>query len=212
MAYLFRMKPGTIVLCCFLFPLVFFLLSCGDCSKKIDCPGYKDDTLDAWFPYGSMPQLIFESNTAQKDTFTLRNTETTAPYQANGGLFSPVRCEAHKTFQSLELDTFKRNKMTVELNSVDKNRMAYFTVGSYSLGIYGMQANGLGQVSAGSRYLLPKILPAVTLGNRTYTNVIEATGDTVTTKVSGIYKVYYAQGEGLVSYSEYPSLTTWTKQ
>jgi hypothetical protein len=122
MEYLFRMNVGTIAFCFFLGTLALSLLSCGDCSKKIDCPGYKDDTLDSWFPYGPVQRLIFESNNNRMDTFTLRNTETTAPYQVTGGLFSPVHCDARKRFQSLELDTFKRNKMTVELSSDNHNR------------------------------------------------------------------------------------------
>jgi hypothetical protein len=212
MEYLFCMNRGTIAFRFLFTILIFTQLSCGNCSKKIDCPGYKDDTLDSWFPYGSMQRLIFESNTNQRDTFSLRNTETTAPYQATSAALSRVYCEGRKTFQSLELDTLKHNKMTVDLNSVDQNRIASFTISSYSISIYGMQANGLGQVSAGGRYLLPQILPSLTLGNKTYTYIIEAIGDTVNSKLAGIYKLYYAQGEGLVGYSDYPSLTTWIKQ
>ena len=212
MMYLFRMNLKAIAFCFFLFGFVFTLLSCGDCSKKIDCPGYKDDTLDSWFPYDAMQRLIFESSTNLKDTFTLRTTETTAPYQARSSMFSPLSCDARKTFQSLEIDTLKRNKMRIQLNSANQNRMAYFTIGAYYFSIDGMQANGLGHVSAGGRYLVPRILPTLRLGSRTYTHVIEAIGDTVNSKLSGIYKLYYAQGEGLVSYSEYPSLTNWTKE
>ena len=68
------------------------------------------------------------------------------------------------------------------------------------------------QVNSSSRNLSVQLLPAFTIGNRTYSNVVEATGDTTNIKLTGLYKLYYAKDEGLVSYSEYPSLQTRVKQ
>lgn len=192
--------------------LAVFLLSCGACSKKLDCPGYKDDTLDSWFPYKNNQQLIFLSSINISDTSTLRNTETTAPYQATGGAFSPVYCDARKVFRSVEQDSLKQSKIVVELEASGSSRVVNFTIGRNAFYIYDLKSNGLGQINTNGRYLVPEQKAAVTINNRTFYNVIEATGDTATSKLPGIYKLYYRQGEGLVGYSLYPSLITWVKQ
>ncbi|RYZ48519.1 MAG: hypothetical protein EOO14_21975 [Chitinophagaceae bacterium] len=67
-------------------------------------------------------------------------------------------------------------------------------------------------VSTGSRNMIIVQQPAVIVGTRTFTNLLEATGDTSQTKNAGVYKVYFARGKGIVAFSEYPSLQTWVKQ
>lgn len=202
-------KPFVVILLALL-PAVF-LLSCGACSKKLDCPGYKDDTLDSWFPYKNNQQLIFTSNSNTSDTATLRNTETTAPYQVTGGALSRLYCDAKKVFRSAELDSLKQNKIVVELISTG-SRVVNFTIGRNAFYIYNLKSDGLGQISTNGRYFVPEQKAAVTINNHTFYNVVEAIGDTTASKVSGIYKLYYRQGEGLVGYSLYPSLITWAKQ
>lgn len=202
-------KPFVVILLTLI--LAAFFLSCGACSKKLDCPGYKDDTLDSWFPYKNNQQLIFVSNTNSSDTTTLGNTETTAPYQVTGGSLSRLYYEARKIFRSHELDSLKQNKIVVELVATG-TRVVNFTIGRNAFYIYNLQSNGLGQINTNGRYLMPEQKAAVTINNRTFYNVIEAIGDTTASKTPGIYKLYYRRGEGLVGYSLYPSLITWVKQ
>lgn len=79
---------------------VCFLTACGNCSKKVDCPGYNDTVLNNLFPYADNQQLIFRSNTNETVLFTLKNTKTTQPYQATtGSLFTTPVCEAEKSFR-----------------------------------------------------------------------------------------------------------------
>lgn len=193
--------------------LTVFLLSCGDCSRRIDCPGYKDDTLDSWFPYQNNQRLVLRNSANQFDTITLVNTETTAPYQARSGAFGPpLYCQAHKVFQSAEVDTFKRHQFMIELNTGPDARMVYGTIGGASFHLYKFTGNGLAQVSLDGRNAIIKLLATVTLGNRRFANVVEATVDTTSGQTAGLYQLYYARGEGLVGYSEYPSQKTWIKQ
>ncbi|HET7897273.1 MAG TPA: hypothetical protein VFL47_06380, partial [Flavisolibacter sp.] len=205
------MQAGIYLLITVLVTLFFY--ACGDCSRKIDCPGYKDDTLDGWFPYRNNQQLIFESSAGQRDTFILKNTETTAPYQATSGIMGPpLRCEARKVFRSVEPDTNQRSRFQVELIAGSDFRLVECSIHGNAFSVYNVQSDGRGQVNASGRVFTVKLYPDISLGNRTFHNVVEATGDTSTTKITGLYKFYYAQGEGLVSFSEYPSLQTWIKQ
>ena len=207
------MNRPTAFLLLFLLTISVALLSCGECSKKIDCPGYTDDTLDAWFPYQDNQRLIFVSNNNTVDTFTLKNTKTTAPYQAAGGVYGPgPQCEARKTFQSLQTDSQQGSRFNANFLSYNSTRYANFTIGKNHIGITGLGSEGTVRVNTGSRDIIPQIRPAVTINNRTFTNIMEAVGDTTHTKNAGIYKVYFSKGEGLVAFSEFPSLQTWVKQ
>src|SRR5947209_9220304 len=117
------MITKTFFLSLFIGCIILSFYSCGSCSKKIDCPGYKDDVLDSWFAYSNNQQLIFLSNTNQRDTFTLRNIMTTAPYQYTRGPFSPpLSCSAEKIFETVEIDSLKQTKLRVELSSSNGNR------------------------------------------------------------------------------------------
>ena len=201
----------------FLFLLTFFftlfLSSCGNCSRKIDCPGYKDDTLDSWFPYRNNQQLIFGGSGGQRDTFTLRNTETTAPYQATGGILGPpLHCDARKVFQSAEVDTSKRRAFNLTLQTSTDYRAADFSMHGETFTLYNTKGEDLWRASSHRSTMAVSLQPTLTVNNRTFTNVVEATGDTLNIKEQGVYKIYFSMGDGLVGYSHYPSLQTWVKQ
>ena len=75
-----------------LFPLLLILSSCGICSKKVSCPAFEDDLLEAWFPLENLKSLSFKSTANQLQTFTFDVT-TSKPYnvyQQGGG------CSAYK--------------------------------------------------------------------------------------------------------------------
>lgn len=194
--------------------LVVFFISCGVCSKKIDCPGYKDDTLDSWFPYQNNQQLIFRNSANEADTFILKTTEITAPYQlTTGPLAGPKSCVGWKRLEGSRLSAPKENLVAINLSTQDgKLRTVDFSIGNIGFDIYDLQSNGLGQVSSAGRSLLPQAQIVVTVGGFPFYNVIEAIGNTVANKTQGIYKLYYKQGMGVLAYSEYPSLQTWIKQ
>lgn len=194
--------------------LVPFFISCGVCSKKIDCPGYKDDTLDSWFPYQNNQQLVFRNDNNEADTFNLKITEITEPYQlTTGPLAGPKSCMEWKRLAGTRPSTPKENIVVINLNTQDgKWRTVDFSIGNHGFDIYDLQGNGLGQIRSGSRALLPQAQAIANVGGTPFYNVIEAIGDTAGDKTPGIYKLYYKQGAGVVAYSEYPSLQTWIKQ
>lgn len=202
----------AIVLFFLIASVAVLLLSCGDCSRKIDCPGYKDDTLDRWFPYRNNQQVIFVNGTGEADTATLKNTETTAPYQARSGAFGPpLHCQASKVFQSAETDTNKRYRFSLTLQTTAGERSANFSIHGDVFLLSSAKSDEHWWASTNQRTMTVQLQPLITLGNRSFTNVMEATGDTVSIKIPGIYKVYFQQGEGLVGYSYYPTLQTWIK-
>jgi hypothetical protein len=188
-------------------------ISCGECSRKIDCPGYKDDTLDSWFPYRTNQRLVFASTANAQNSFTLENTETTSPYQESGGIYGPsLWCEAKKVFQSKETDSIKRSKAVIELFSRKEGRSVRIRIDGKDLDISGFSSSGTGHLTSGGRTMVPRLIPQITLDNKTFHNVMEAVGDTIHSNSAGFYKVYYAKDQGLISYTEYPSLITWVKQ
>ncbi|RYZ61156.1 MAG: hypothetical protein EOO14_05715, partial [Chitinophagaceae bacterium] len=180
--------------------LLFFvtsgLVSCGLCSKKVACPGYKDELLDSWFPYTDGQQLRFRGNANNMETYTLVNTETMAPYEASSsGYGSTPRCVAQKVFQSAEKDSLGGSKAAIYLQSTEDHRQTSFSFGRnhFSISLVGENST---MVSTGSRNMIIVQQPAVIVGTRTFTNLLEATGDTSQTKNAGVYKVYFARGKG----------------
>jgi hypothetical protein len=188
----------------------FSIYSCGECSKKIDCPGYKDDNLDAWFPYSDNQQLIFKNDLNEVDTFTLKNTFTTEPYQETSSWERSVTCSAQKLFTTVEKDSTSAAKLSLSLNALENSSSANFFLRRTSIEINGIENTASSQVSINTRPVSTQALPSITIGNRTFPNVIVAKRDTA--KINGIYIFYYRKGEGLVGFSEYPSLKTWVKQ
>ena len=115
-------------------------------------------------------------------------------------------------FQSAEVDTTKRSRFNLILQTTTGDRSADFTIHEETFTLYNTKGSGQWRVSSYSRSMPATLQPMLTLNNRTFTNVMEATGDTLNTKEPGVYKIYFVQGEGLVGYSIYPTLQTWIKQ
>ena len=195
------------------FPLSLFS-SCGECSKKIDCPAYNDAVLDRFFPYQDNQQLLFRSSVNEQQLVTLKNVETSEPYQAIGGPYggSPT-CRSMKRFASVESDTAGRTLFGVVLeNEGDYRRSAAFGIRLNRITFELWKDTGIARIEING---FPAFLATqynVTFSNRTYSKMITATQDTTAIKQAGIYQVYYAEAEGLLGYREYPSLKTWIKQ
>ncbi len=205
------MKPG-IVLFFVLFIATVFFISCGACSKKVDCPAYKDDLLDAWFPYSDNQKLIFRSTLNEADTVALKNTQTTEAYQETSSFERAVVCTAGKTFQSVERDTAGSFKFYLQLSTGDGQHEAQFYVQQTNIALTNFSETGLPQVTLNNRTATSQSLQNFTLLNRNFATVVESKLDTSGGKISGIYRLYSVKGEGIVGYSIYPSLKTWVKQ
>jgi hypothetical protein len=210
MEYLSYMNTKTILILKLL-PLVLLFYSCGICSKKIDCPGFKDNVLVSLFPYSDNQQLVFRTGNEQ-NIFTLKNTETTEPYQTTSGFSSPtVECYAKKVFASTETDSAGQSRFGVVLSVSDYGREAQVMVNRTYLMFENIQDTGFQFVTIQQFPARLQYLSSLTLGTRNIANVISATRDTAM-KLSGIFKIYYTKTEGIVGYAEYPSLKTWVKQ
>ena len=198
------------------FFVLFFVatsfISCGVCSKKVDCPAYKDDLLDAWFPYTDNQTLIFRSTLNEVDTAVLKNTQTTEAYQETGSFERAVICTASKTFESVERDTAGSFKFYLELSTGDGRHEAQLYVQRTDIIVANFSETALPQVTLNNRPAASQSLQNFTLVNRNFANVVESKVDTSGGKISGIYKLYSVKGEGIVGYSVYPSLKTWVKQ
>lgn len=211
MEYLAFMKTKIFLFCVSLC-LLFFLSSCGNCSKKIDCPGFNDSLLTALFPYTNNQQLVFKSiNSIEQAVYTLMNTTTTQPYQAIGGPGRLPYCDAKKIFVSDEKDSTRQSAFTVTLFDDDFKRAVIFIHGN-DIEFQNFSDTDFKTVTINGPEASVQLATSLTLGNRTFTNLVLATRDTTPGKVTGIYKIYYTKTEGLVGYAEYPSLKTWVKQ
>ena len=190
------------------------LLSCGSCSKKADCPGYKDTMLDNLFPYTNNQRLLFKNNVAETVFFTLRNTETTQPYEAtSGGVFSPGPvCEARKVFESDERDSGGQKLFSLMLSGNSYQHSADLRLKQNNLSFFAYTDTAFAGIAINNVNTTLKRFPTAQIGTRNFIDVTIATRDTSSLKTTGIFEIYYAKGEGLVGYAEYPSLKTWVKQ
>ena len=189
--------------------------SCGICSKKIDCPGFQDTLLTAWFPYKDNDQVVFRNNLNEQENFTLKNTQTTDPYQKTSGFNVSSACSAEKVFESEEKDSFNIPKFSVQLQVYSNTTLsasASLYIDRTSVYFMDLKDTAFLQVTIMGRATVKENFATLNLINRSFTNVIAATRDTSIEKSTGIYKIYYAKSKGIIGYSEYPSLKTWVKQ
>ena len=199
--------------CLFILILASGLTSCGICSKKVNCPAFSDTVLVSWFPYTDNQLLIFFSSQGQADTLLLKNTGNSQPYVSTS-MYSNG-CIAEKSFTSTEADS-SGFLFSANLQSSTNSSNTVFR--SASIDIKGVlistQVEDTGFMSVAINALNASVqhLPAITLGNRTFSNVIVASLDTSSQKIPNIYKVYFSKGQGLVGYSEYLTATTWVRQ
>lgn len=207
------MSAKTVLLLILLPCLAVFLYACGECSQRIDCPGFADDTLTRLFPYSDNQMLVFRSDTNSTETFTLKNTRTTEPYQATGGGYgAPPRCSEEKVFESNERDTgSRRTWFYVHLQSGDYQTVD-MVINTTSIYFNNFSDTAFATVSLGGLQAPPLFRPLVTVGNRTFNNAVVAQRDTANVKRSGIYRIFYTRAEGIVGYTDYPSGINWVKQ
>lgn len=212
MEYLVRMNAKALLLLAPLLFLLALLSSCGECSRKIDCPGFADDTLTRLFPYTDNQRLVFRSDTAGQKIFTLKNTITTQPYQATSGAYGPgPSCVEEKVFASAETDSFSRSLFGVVLQSGDY-RKVNVTISTASISFDNFSDTAFSTVIINGYYARPVFHPLITVGNRTFANALTAARDTFNNKQPGIYRIVYTRAEGLVGYTDYPSGVNWVKQ
>jgi hypothetical protein len=200
-----------------LFFVAVIVTSCNsDCSKKVDCPAFNDAVLSEWFPYKDNTSLIFLSVNST-DTFQLKNTEKSGPYEiAVGGLGNNNRdCHASNKFQSVTQNTVN---FSAELSSIlysystTPARFVYLKIFNNDIQAQDLKDNGFTTIIINGQPCAIEYFPSLQVGGRTYSNVQKATRDTVTIRTPGIFQVYIAKGNGLVGYSQYPSLDTKIKQ
>lgn len=211
MEYLAFMKTKILLLCIPLFLLVFFLSSCGNCSKKIDCPGFNDSLLTALFPYTDNQQIVFKTNTNEQAVFHLKNTKTTTAYQAVGGIGRAPYCSAEKIFESQEKGSTGQPLFSIDLVA-EAFRRAVFTINESNIEFQSFSDTLFQIVTINGPAAAIQRMPSLVLGNRTFNNVVTATRDTTLGKVTGVYKIWYTKTEGIVGYADYSSLKTWVKQ
>jgi hypothetical protein len=191
---------------------VMIYTSCGICSKKIDCAGFDDKELTAWFPYSDGELLIFRNNVNEQQSFTLKNTYTSQPYQGTGGFSNTLRCSAERDFESIEKDSSGRTKFLLNLQVSSNTRSGLMNINQTPIYFNNLTDTCFLQVIITSTITRQEKLTSFNTGSNSFTNVTVATADTNSTKTQGIYKLYFSKNVGLIAYSEYPSLKTWIKQ
>jgi len=168
--------------------------------------------LATWFPYSDGERLTFRNNLNEQESFTLKNTFTTQPYQRTGGFGNTNRCSAEKDFESVEKDSSGRIRFSLRLQVSSGTRSGLLNINQTPIYFNNLTDSGFLQVMIDTRITRQEKLANFGTGSSSFTNVTVATADTNFTKMQGIYKLYFSKGLGLITYSEYPSLKTWIKQ
>lgn len=195
-----------------LLSLLLFLYACGECSRRIDCPGFSDDTLTRLFPYSDNQRLVFRSDTGSTLTFTVKNTRTSEPYQARGGFSGPLNCSEEKVFESAEQDTTLRQPLFSVYLQSGNYQSVDVRINRNSFYFNDFSDTAFKIVSVGGFRVVPIFQSSVSVGNRTFTNVTVAQRDTTGEKRTGAYRLFYTRAEGIVGYTDYPSNINWVKQ
>jgi hypothetical protein len=200
--------------------LALSLIACeskdsGSCSKKIDCPGFSDTQMLQWFPYTNNQQLVFQSNLNEQQVYSLKNTFTTDPYQQGSGYRTPA-CSTEKTFQSLQTDSSNRSLFSISFETSTStgnvlSRWVYLRLKNNQINFQNLTNTGFGQVTINSRVSDLQHFSTLTIGNKTYSDVISARIDT-SSHPPGIYQVYFSINKGLLGYADYTSARVWVKQ
>jgi hypothetical protein len=190
--------------------------SCGPCSTKTyDCPGFTDTSgIYRWFPYSNNQQLLFVSGTGEKDSFRLKNTETTPPGRITSSS-STNPCQALKVFRSLEMNAQGQPLFQLTMNTFPQNRSfstAFLRIKNTLVDLSNLADTGFTNIMINGRVTSIRTFPALTLNGTTFNQVIAATRDTAGDVGNSIYRFYYSRNAGVIGYSEYPSLKTWAKQ
>lgn len=195
------------------------ILSCGICSRRIDCPGFRETALSTWLPYQNADRLVFTGG-GSSQTFTLRDLYTTEPYTSRTSTSGGQNCYATKSFISEEANPtttqphFRAELEIMSLENDDDPQLLNASIqmnGQY-INLRNLADTGFANVQVNFRPAVTQLLSAVSFNGRNYGPVQMAILDTTKIKEPGIFQVYMAPGHGLIAWREYPSLTLWAKQ
>lgn len=180
------------------------------CTGKISCPGFEEAAFASTFAYTDRQQLIFATSNGERDTFLLRNTNTTAPYEETNGLYGNRGCYADKIFESVQLDTSRRPRFNLRLSRSSYGDQVNFYLKKTSVD-FTVSDTSILQATINGKYAFKTELGTTMIGNQTYPNVQLYKIDTTELR-PGLFQIYYSKPVGIIGYAEYPSLKQWVKQ
>ena len=188
--------------------------SCGECTKKVPCPGYKDDLTEQWLPYYHGTLAKFNSQGQQPAVFTFDSLFATQPYSIESR--SPV-CDAEKIMVTKERlstgePTFRIEMQRMELmdRGRTERRVVLKLLGT-SIYCEGLSEDGFAQVTSQSGNVVVQNLKYTVLDGKTFSNVQSMTFDTSVIKPT-IYKLYLSKGIGMVGYETFSPIRLWVKE
>ena len=184
--------------------------SCGECSKKVPCPGFQDQVTDQWLPYYDGTIIRFKSPGQLPVVYTFDSLYGTQPYEVDSR--SPW-CEAQKILVTEERLSNGEPTLRIEMNKVDQ--MAGDIGLTFNFKLLGLNFCAKGLTSDGFSTICAKTsenLPSIVLDGKTFNNVQCATFDTSFVKKLSPYKVYFAKGQGLVGYETINPQRLWVKE
>lgn len=209
----------------FILPLVLLVLTgcsgsssgSSNCSaKQITCPSFTDNVSLQWAPYTQNQQIIFNSATADKDTFNISSVSLSDGYQQSVSASQPF-CSAQANFQTaLSGSSQTRFYCSILLRRDQFNNT---TNNSASVSIRGTSFTGAGFSDTGligstsSGFFISHFHSAATINGKSFSNIQEVYLDTSRTllKPSQVYKVWLAKNIGVAGYEEYHG-KLWVKQ
>jgi hypothetical protein len=184
--------------------------SCLECSKKVPCPGFQDQSADQWLPYYDGTIIRFKSPGELPAVYTFDSLYGTKPYEVDSRF---PRCEAQKILVTQERLSNGEPTLRIEMEKVDQ--MDGDVDLSFNFMLLGDKFCAKGLNSDGFSAFCSKSsenLPSVVLEGKKFNNVQCVTFDTSFVKKLSLYKVYFAKGQGLVGYETINPQRLWVKE
>jgi hypothetical protein len=190
-----------------------------ECDKRVPCPGYEENELDAWLPIDTKTKLTFSTNTNLQQTFTFYNVYTSKPAEVRERTGA---CMAHKRGSSVERDNIYGSLLELDLQSTtpfyETKASLSATIRLMGTTLYAqdLQEKGFLEYSTynNNRTVLRYYYNSIQLNGKSFSNVQSAMIDTLGLdgqNTTMLYRIYIAKGQGLIAYETYPGLL-WVKE
>lgn len=196
---------------------------CDICTcKKVTCAAFNDAMFDQWLPYRQDQQLIFKTASGAADTIKISAVRKSEAYEGRtGGGFgcgkgcfadiSVTGTDARGTnFQKLQVYATKSDpkgngsgviaNLEVRMNDYN-SRFAATTLRDTGFVVIQFE-----------RKVSSVFSSSITVASKTFANVQMIILDTFSYKTPGVYKYYFAKGDGVVAFESYPDKTLWVKE
>jgi len=198
------MITKKIILSIFVFLLLIHLYSCKDmCTKKVDCPSFSNAQFFKWFPYTQGQTVVFKSPSGGLDTIVADSVTKSESYTntySTGFSSKPAVCSTMTQIAGREIYISYLSNDTLNKEIIVRLKSQGFPASNIS-------DTGL----TGLSYSRSKSYFGYTFSGILYDTLQKIyTTDTAFAMQGGIDTIFIAKGHGIIGYTTYPALETWS--